>query len=245
MKQVGCSLFFALALSMLLSCNGDGTPPSSASESQSPAAPEKLPVIQGFGDYTVSVRLLGDYTRSCEITFYTLPKTSEIAAKVIRSTVERLVEKDGTGQIWALAYNASGELLPEIQYDGSLWYKASDGQIMTMAERIGLRSTESDQGTYSVRVEDRRARKGITLERKWHHAFLVFRKDPRLADIKSAVLEQIEKLKPHGLDLNVYIYTGNKSNKITWKQMRAGNGEFMTVKYVARTGEITANRIWD
>ena len=134
-----------------------------------------------------------------------------------------------------MALNRSGDLLPEIQYGGALTYDPNDGQILTKDERNGVRTTEGDEGTYYVRVE----------ERQWYNTFIVFPNEPSGTEVKVAVLKGIEKLKPRGLDVIVYIYTGNKSNKITWRQIKAPNDNFMEVEYVATSGEISPNWSWD
>ncbi len=200
--------------------------------------------VQGFDDYRVNVRKSGKLT-VCQVTFNSLPPTSDIAAEVVRNAVEMLVKKDGSREILAMAFNASGDALPKRQYGGALTYKPSDGQILTMDERSGLQATEGGEGTYYVRLEDSRTARGITPVRKWYNASIVFPSDPSGREVKAAVLKEIEKLKPRGLDVNVYIYRGDKSNKITWKQIKAPNGNFMVVDYVATTGEISPNWSWD
>ena len=54
-------------------------------------------------------------------------------------------------------------------------------------------------------------------------------------------MNEIERLQPRGRDIRLYIYTGDKSNKITWRQIRAANGNYMAVDYVSATGKITRN----
>ena len=73
--------------------------------------------------------------------------------------------------------------------------------------------------------------------RKWYRASIVFRNEPSGTGVKTAVLKEIEKLQPRGLDGHIYIFTGDKSNKITWKQIKAD--------YAATTGEISPNWSWD
>ena len=195
-----------------------------------------------FNDYSVNVEELGTLT-VCQVTFNSLPPTSEIAAEVVRNAVKELVKKDGSRAIVAIAFDGPGRALPERQYGGTLSYKPGDGQILTMRERDGLQATERDQGTYFVRVED--SKTIVKPVRKWHVASIVFPSKPSGTEARAAVLKEIEKLKPSGLDVSVYVYTGDKSNKITWKQIQAPNGNFMAVEYVARTGKISPNWDWD
>ena len=216
----------------------------SATERKSSTKSSSRSSVQGFDDYRVNVRKSGKLT-VCQVTFNSLPPTSDIAAEVVRNAVEILVKKDGSREILAMAFNASGDALPRRQYGGALTYKPSDGQILTMDERSGLQATEGGEGTYYVRVEDSRTARGITPVRKWSNVSVVFPNEPSGTEVKAAVLKEMEKLKPRGLDLNIYIYTGDKSNKITWKQIIAPNGNFMVVDYVAMTGEISPNWSWD
>ena len=45
--------------------------------------------------------------------------------------------------------------------------------------------------------------------------------------------------------MNLRIYSGDKSNKITWKQIKAPNGKYMGVEYVFATGGILPSWDWD
>lgn len=245
MKRTCYSLFVGATIAWLPSCSGCGNTSNDGARIQSPPPTEaRQPSVQGFDDYSVNVQKSGRLT-VCQVTFTSLPPTTDIAAEVVRNAVQLLVKKDGSREILAMAFNASGDALPETQYGGALTYKPSDGQILTMDERSGLQATEGDEGTYYVRVEDSRTARGITPVRKWYNASIVFPNEPSVTELKAAAFKEIQKLKPHGLDVNVYIYTGDRSNKITWKQIKAPNGNFMAVDYIATTGEISANWDWD
>jgi hypothetical protein len=237
MNKALYSLFVAATIVSLSSCSHLGNTSNDGPKTQSAS-------VQGFDDYSVAVQKSGELT-VCQVTFNSLPPTSDIAAKVVRNAVERLVKQDGRREILAMAFNASGDALPEMQYGGALTYKPSDGKILSMDERDGLQTTEGDEVEYYVRVEDSKTATGITPVRKWYNVSIVFLDRPSATEVKAAVLRQIEKLKQRHLDVNVYIYTGDKSNKITWKQIKAPNGNFMAIDYVAATGEISPNWNWD
>lgn len=244
MKQACYSLVVAATIAWLPSCNDSGNTSDDGATTQSPPVTDNPPSVQGFDDYSVNVQKAGQLT-VCQVTFNSLPPTSEIAADIVRNAVEMLVKEDGSREILAMAFNASGDALPETQYGGALTYKQSDGQILTMDERSGLQATEGDEGTYYVRVEDSRTARGIAPVRKWYNASVVFPNEPSGTEVRAAVLKELEKLKPRGLDVNVYIYTGDKSNKITWKQIKAPNGNFMAIDYIATTGEVSPSWNWD
>ncbi|MCH8315394.1 MAG: hypothetical protein IIA64_05425 [Planctomycetes bacterium] len=244
MKRACYSLFVAATLAWLLSCSSSGNTFNDGATIQTPLTTDNPRPVQGFDDYSVNVERIGTLT-VCQVFFNSLPPTSDIAAEVVRNAVVMLVTKDGSREILAKAFNASGDALPKTQYGGELTYNPSDGQILTMDERLGLQATERDEGTYYVRVEDSRTARSIRPVRKWYNASIVFPNDPSGTEVNAAVLKEIEKLKPRGLDVNVYIYTGNKFNKITWKQIKAPNDNFMVVTYVATTGEISPNWNWD
>ena len=190
----------------------------------------------------MSVEISGEIT-ICQVTFSTLPPTSDIAAAVVRNALEQLVKK-GDREILAMALDASGDALPDTHYGGALVYKPGDRQIRPLDEQAGLQAVEVAEGSYFVRVEDSRTAEGITPERSWCSVSIVFHDEPSARKVKAAVLKEIDKLKSRGLDVNLYIYTGNKSNKITWKQLTAASGKFMAIDYVAATGEVSPNWDW-
>ena len=144
-----------------------------------------------------------------------------------------------------MAFDASGDALDDILYGGPLSYEPSDGLVLTMDERGGLSASEEDEGTYFVRVEDSRTAEGITPVRQWYYVIILFPHEPSGMEVKAAVLKEIDKLKPRGLDVHASLYTGDKTNKIVWKQIKALNDKFMAVNYDAATGRILPNWDWD
>ena len=158
-------------------------------------------------------------------------------------SLETLVEEDGSRKILAMAFDTSDRALSDLQYGGSLEYDPGNGRIMTLDERRGLQATEADEGTYYIRVQE--SETAVAPVRNWLIAYIVFPGEPTGTDVKTAVSKEIEKLKPRGLDVNLRIYSGDKSNKITWKQIKAPNGKYMGVEYVFATGGILPSWDWD
>ena len=144
-----------------------------------------------------------------------------------------------------MAFNEAGDALAEIQYGGALSYKPSDGKILTMDERSGKKIVEVDEGSYFVKLEESRTAKGITPVRRWLVISVVFSEKPKNDVIRSVVTNEINKLKARELDVNAYVFVGDKSNPGSWKQAEASNGNYMTIKYDTKTGKIVANWNWD
>jgi len=240
MKRVAYFLFAAAAIGWMLGCGGAGNTSKDDSAPLAARPSGTTTTIKGFNDYSVNVERSGELT-CCDVTFNSLPPTSGIAAEVVRNAVEDLVTKDRDRAILAMAFNVSGDVLPDTQYGGALVYKPADGQIRTMDERRGLETVESDEGSYFVKIKDGKTAEGITPERRWYNVSIVFQNRPSSSEARAAVLKESDKLKSRGLDINLFIYTGDKSNKITWKQIQAPNGNFMAIDYVAATGEVSPN----
>lgn len=221
--------------------SNNGNPANSRDTAQ---APESPPSFQGYDDYSVTVQMSGDLT-ICQVTFNSPPPTSDIAAEVVRHAVEELVAENSNREILAMAFNASGGALPDTYYGGALVYKPSDGRIRTMDERERSQTAEADEASYFIRIEDGRTARGITPFRRWLNVSIVFPEEPLGPEVKAAILKEIDKLESRRLDVNVYIYTGDKSNKVTWRQIRALNGKFMAVDYDSATGKISPNWNWE
>ena len=72
---------------------------------------------------------------------------------------------------------------------------------------------------------------------------LVFPVKPNNLSARLAIEGEIVKLQGKGLDVSVYIHTGDKLNPVTWNQVRAPNGKYMVAEYVASSGETVP--LWD
>lgn len=203
-----------------------------------------------FTDYSVKVDSVARMTM-CEVVFHSLPKTSDIAAQVMRFEVAKLVGKDGNQQIIAIAYSDEGDVLdvlPESLYGGQLVYDPVDGQTRTMDERTRVKTITHDAGAYFVKFkveEEDKTPSIISFDRGPCIVSVVFPKRPSNSEAKTAALDTIDKLKGRDLDLSVYIFTGDKSNEMTWQKVRASSGYFLVATYDAATGEISLNEGWD
>lgn len=240
-RRARYSLLF-VAIVWLVSYSGSGRTSEDGAGLQSQPPTDRPPPVQGFDDYWVDVVDTGEIT-ALQVIFRSLPSTSDIAAEVVRNALETLVEEDGSRKILAMAFDTSDRALSDLQYGGSLEYDPGNGRIMTLDERRGLQATEADEGTYYIRVQE--SETAVAPVRNWLIAYIVFPGEPTGTDVKTAVSKEIEKLKPRGLDVNLRIYSGDKSNKITWKQIKAPNGKYMGVEYVFATGGILPSWDWD
>jgi hypothetical protein len=229
MKRALSLLVAALGIAVLASCSNSEDKSSSAQE---PA------------NYTVSVEQAGELT-ICQVTFKNVPEEASVAAKILRDAVESLVKENANREILAMAFNEAGDALPDIQYGGALSYKPSDGKILTMDERSGKQTTEVDEGSYFVKLEESRTAQGIRPIRRWLDVSVVFPDEPNNREVKLAVQHEINKLKTRELDVSVYVFVGDKSNPGSWKQVKASNGKYMAINYVEKTGQTVANWNWD
>lgn len=195
-------------------------------------------------NYTVHVEQAGELT-VCQVTFRNVPEEASAAAKIVRNAVESLVKENANREILAMAFNEAGAALPDIQYGGALSYKPSDGKILTMDERSGKQTIEMDEDAYFVKLEESRTAQGITPIRRWLDVSIVFPDEPNNGEVKPAVQHEINKLKARELDVNVYVFVGDKSNPGSWKQVKASNGKYMSIDYVEKTGRTVANWNWD
>ncbi len=155
--------------------------------------------------------------------------------------MEKAVGKDGSREILAMAFDGPGKTLPDTHYGGPLVYTPNDRRILTMNEREGLKNTSKDEGSYFVKVDEGKTATGIRPERKWLTCKIVFAQSPSSEQVTSAATAEIEKLKGRQLDVTIYAYTGDKTNMITWRQVRASNGKYMLVEYNKQSGSSKSN----
>jgi len=205
------------------------------------------PASPAFTNYDVEITSFAG-TTFCVVTFHSLPETTDIAAKVMRFEVANAVRKDGNREIYAMAYNDGDDELPESVYGGALIYNPVDGQTRTLDERTGVRTITNDAGAYFVKFkveEEDDTASIIEFDTGPCSVSIVFPQRPSNSAAKAAVLEVIESLKARRLDLSVYVFTGDKSNEMTWQKVRAANGYFLVATYEAATGKISLNEGWD
>jgi len=200
--------------------------------------------VQVQRDYQVTAEK-SDGIVICQVTFLKVPSKSSDAAAIVRKAVEDLVKKDPSFEILAMAFNQGGEALADTKYGGPLVYKPTDKKILTMDERSGKKIVEIDEGIYFIKSEDKRTAKGITPVRRWVTLSIIFKSKPSNSEIRNIAEREIEKLKKRSLDINIYIYLGNKDNPGSWNQIQASNGNYMNVDYKVGTGKTKANWDWD
>ncbi len=198
------------------------------------------PPADGVRNYSVDVEESEQRT-VCMVTFNSLPSTSEIAAGILRDEMEKLIKKSRNREILGMAFDETGDALPDRQYGGPLFYRPHVGRILTEQEDRGLETTKADRGSYFVETREGRTAQGISPERRWYSVSIVFATSPSLDEAKAASVAEIGRLKPRGRDVDVFVFDGDKANETTWKQSMGPNGKFLVVEYDAATKEISAN----
>ncbi len=250
-----CWIVGIAMMASFVACGGAGSPattPTAAPAAKDPVTAPRGSVggktmdgmtVEGFDDFYFEIEQ-HDKIVMCQVTFRKLPPTADIAESVVRSAMQSAIKKHPNQEILGMAFDLNEDALPDRQYGGAVTYKPSDKQILTMRERDGLKTTEQDQGEYLVQVEENKTATGIKPARRWLTVAIVFPKSPSENEVKIAAVREIENLKARQLDAKVFIHTGERANKITWRQTPAPNGKFMLVEYKNASGVIAPNWNW-
>lgn len=207
--------------------NNVGTTPASAETLASSIKPKyEVEVIKQSGVQLVNLTFSGK-----------LP-APEVADKILREELEKIVKKYPGNDALAYAYLGDDELT-ENQYSGHLVYKAAQKKIMTEDEYNGTKSSGKENDSYYVLTEENHTLPGITPKRTWLSISLVFPKPPPQNEVYEAIIAEIEKVRDRKLDVNAYVKAGDRNKKTSWHQIKDTDGAFIFGDYEVATRKIT------
>jgi len=176
--------------------------------------------------------------RVLSVGFYGKLPPPKVVDKIVRQSLDHAILIDPSKDILATGF-VGDDALGSNQYSGSLVYKAAQKKVMTMDEYSGVKRATSSGNAYFVEVEDGQTLPGITPARKWLSVTIVFPKKPSRAAAYDAILAETQKLAGRGLDVDVYVSTGNQKEKTTWEQMKDTDGGYVFANYKAANRQIS------
>ncbi len=198
--------------------------------------------LRSFTDYTTNVVESGEVL-CVNLTFQTMPATTALGADAVAREVKRVVAEHPNRLILGMAFDSTDSALSDNFYGGALEYDPSVGVVMGLDDTRGNWSFERDEDDYLLLATERRTARGIQPVKRWFSVSLVFSDEPNAALARQSMEHEIARLRARGLDINVYVHVGDRSNRATWQQMEAPNGKFMVAHYDASSGATTP--LWD
>lgn len=229
-RTILCLSFLAIA-----SCSGSapkfsndvGTTPAPAATLEPGIKPKyEVEVINQSGVQLVNVTFSGKVP------------APELADKILREELEKVVKKQPRSDALAYAYLGDVELT-ENQYSGHLVYKAAQKKILTEDEYNGTKRSGTQNDSYYVLTEEDHTMPGITPKRTWLSLSLVFPQPPPQNEAYEAIIAEVEKVRDRKLDVNVYVMAGDRNKKTSWHQVKDSDGAFIFGDYEVATQKIT------
>lgn len=195
-----------------------------------------------FTDFTTNVVDSGEVL-CVNLRFRTMPATTALGADAVAREVERVVSECPSRLIIGMAFDSTGSALSDNVYGGVLEYDPSLGVVMGLDDSRGIWSFERREDDYLLSATEQRTARGIQPTRRWFSVSLVFPDEPSGVIARQSMEREIERLRSRGLDVDVYVYAGDMSNRATWRQAKAPNGKFMVARFDVSSGITTP--LWD
>lgn len=165
-----------------------------------------------------------------------LPST-DVVDKILRNEFEQIVKKHPGQDALGRAYLGDDDLT-ENQFSGNLVYKVATKKIMTEDEYNGVKTSTADSASYLLVIEEQHTLEGIKPKKTWLSISLVYPQIPTRDVAYSSMINEIEKLRSRGLDIDSYVKVGDKNKKTSWYQVKDTDGAFIFAGYKADTKQV-------
>lgn len=199
--------------------------------------------VDGFDSYGIKVNNSEDRIL-CEVIFHRVPPSSELASKIVKGVVNRLVFLNADREIVATAIGPLRSKMPDEHFGGKLIYNPDDEEIITEDERNGLLTTVRDEDDYLIIVKEQMSGETMPSDARWLEASIVFQDSPSANRIRKTLLNELAELKKNDKDFQLRVFQGDKLNAISWEKLRGPSGEPVSVKFNHSTGETESSRDW-
>jgi hypothetical protein len=162
-----------------------------------------------------------------------LPGPEEVD-KILRTEFEKVIKK--TPSVDATVSAGSSErYLTENEFSGDLYYKAATKSILTADEFYDVKmSTEMSDG-YMLVTEDHTG----SPEGNFLLMTLVFPQIPPQNLAYDALIREIDKARPRGVNILAYVKAGDKDKRTFWYQVIDPDGNPIYADYGPMTNQIS------
>ncbi len=170
--------------------------------------------------------------------FYGKLPPQAIVDNIVRQSLDHAIQVDPRADILATGF-LGDDSLNSNQYSGPFIYRAAQKkvEIFVLFPKGMINSTSTS--TYFVEAEEQKTFPGIKPERKWLTVTIIFPKQPSPGVAYDSIIAEVAKLVPRGIDITVYVSTGNKNQKASWQQMRDTDGANIFADYKASSKQLT------
>lgn len=161
----------------------------------------------------------------------------EVVDNLLRESLESAVKIRGDEDILATPFVGDDVMSPN-QSSGHLVYVATKKKIMTMDEHRGIKKSSESRKSYHMVITEEKTLAGIKPERRWLSVSLVYPKKPERKIAYTNLLAEIRILAARALDINAYVFVGDKAKETSWKQIQDPKGGYIFCKYESATKKI-------
>jgi len=188
--------------------------------------------------YEISLEDVQGGPRMLSLVFHRTPPSPEIVDTLLHQSLQQATVVDGSRDILAMAFIGDATMTPN-QYSGALVFAAKKKKIITMDEHRGLKKSSVSRARYHVAITEEKALKGIKPERRWLSVSLVYPKTPSHAVAYEDMIAMTKELATRRLDINIYVFVGDKTKETTWHQAKDRDGAYLFCNYDTQTKRIT------
>ncbi len=187
--------------------------------------------------YEITLEDIAGGGRLLALAFYRTPPPPESVDKLLHNALEAASTVEPSKDILATGF-VGEDTMTSNQYSGSLVYRADVKKIMTMNEYRGVKKADETRARYHLSVEEDKTLEGIKPERRWLSVSLIYPAAPDRAIAYEDMLAVAQEMAPKGLDVNIYVFVGDKDKKTSWEQVRDSDGAYMFCEYSAKTRKV-------
>lgn len=188
--------------------------------------------------YEISLEDIQEGPRMLSLVFHCTPPSPKIVDTLLRQSLQQAAVVDKARDILAMAFVGDATMTPN-QYSGALVFVAQKKKIMTMDEHRGLKKSSVSRTRYHVAITEEKTLKGIKPERQWLSVSLVYPKTPSHVIAYEDMIEVMKELATRRLDINIYVFVGDKTKETTWCQVKDRDGAYLFCNYDTQTKRIT------
>lgn len=184
-------------------------------------------------NYKVEFKQINATIAALDLIYWEKPKTSEVVEHDLHAALVEL-KPHATSDVLVTGWHIDGHHEETLELpDGSrnILYKKESGSVVTMKEHSGVVESVMDTPDYLMKIETARTLEGITPEKHWFSAEILFKRVMPASEVYELMFDAVDLYRGSRKRISAYAYSGDPINRITWEQIKDSDGGYIFFEY--------------
>ena len=156
----------------------------------------------------------------------------EAALRTEIARFQKECDADILASAWYYPNESDEELLPLPDGSQHILFRRSDGALILWKDYLGSAKDTKETEDYFYIVETSKTAEGIKPEKAWLSISLLLKQPTPALQLYAHLVSVGKEWVDVGQEIHIHAFYGEKSNRISWQQVRDTDGKYVWIDYL-------------